>query len=205
MREMLLAVAVLVGGCTPRTCEESCAGCCDGFDECHPGTTDTKCGSGGKFCTICTGAVTCSASSKQCTPRGMTGGGAGGGTGGGVSSGGGAGGGGGGAVEPSVFVTLRFDNAQCCTTNCGTCRFCTPLACTVTKAILASRFQQLRTGSLSSCLVTQTATDGYDADCTAKCTTRPATCVLGGFDRSDTVISCASITGTLEGSCTWTP
>lgn len=62
--------------------------------------------------------------------------------------------------------------------------------CRVTRTVTASRFQSLRTGDLSACLVTQTATDGYSADCTGRCMTAQTQCRMGTMTYSDTVITC---------------
>lgn len=204
MRTMLLMLAVLVGGCSPRPCSESCAGCCDSFDECHPGTQDAHCGiNGGKVCTICTGGVSCSPSGN-CV-RAQAGGGAGGGgaTGGGSGgSGGGTTAGGGGGTVPPVFVTLRFDYPSD-NTN-GTCRFQTVATCTVTKSVAVARFQELRTTALSGCVVTQTTADGYDANCTGKCTTWSVGCVqANGVAKPDVRLTCERIENTLDTPCNW--
>lgn len=123
-------------------------------------------------------------------------------SGGGVATGGGSATGGGAAVA-DVFVTLKYDFESCCF-SCD-CKRCQLNHCTVTKQMPPTKFAALRTSSLGTCAVSQTASDGYMADCTALCTTRTPGCFSGGKTYPDTVITCTTIADTAFGSCGWTP
>ena len=197
MRAMLVLVVVLMG-CVERPCAETCRGCCDPSGECRPGTTQTYCGVEGRTCDDC--------KDKQiCSPTGAcVSSGAGGGTGGGSTGGGGGASGGGGGVA-SVFVTLRFDHAV--EHLDGSCLLHTAQTCVVTKSVPVTRFQDLRTGTLSSCTVTQTSSDGFDANCSGKCVMSDPGCTkANGVARRDERLTCPQFAGaTSLPACDWTP
>lgn len=194
MRLLWMVVVALSLGCSPRTCEDTCQGCCDASGECRPGNTLTYCGVSGRACSSCITTDICSPTGA-CTSSGA---------GGGMGGGGGATGGGGGGAATPYFVTISFDRATCCDTcACKRCQMAS--RCEVTKTVPSDRFQQLRAGSLSACAVTQTASDGFSVNCTGRCMTTQTTCRVGTDDVADTVISCAAIAGTTSNPCDWTP
>lgn len=100
----LVIILMLVGLCscsaTNAPCRTTCSGCCDGSDQCQPGSSEFSCGQGGAECQACGLGTTCSIGS--CVPTTGSGGG-------GSSTGGGAGGGDAGSAR----CVNEDDDARC--------------------------------------------------------------------------------------------
>lgn len=209
MRVFVVAVVVLLG-CAPAPCSsDSCSGCCDSEGTCQSGASDSFCGSNGVACARCIGKRCVSGGLCALAPAGGGGGSSVRGGGGGSSFGGGSGGGssssgGGSGATPSVFVSLRFDWAQCCTSACD-CQGCIQQTCAVTKRVPLDHFQSLRTSSLSACLAVQTASDGFAVDCTGNCTSTQSACRVNGTLYTDTITTCRRVAGTTDVPCDWVP
>lgn len=203
-----LTVAVLVGSCGGP--KPDCPGCIAKDGACLEGTSSRACGLFGRAC------LNCSFASKVCSAgycvepydagSGWQGGGGAGGQAvdAGPQRGGGAAGGG--AAEPSsVFVTVRFDSATCCTNGCACMQCRLEPTCVVTKLLTRERFNELRLTDLSACRVSQSAADQYIADCAGRCTSYQSGCVVNGTTYADTVITCQPIAGTTPIPCGWSP
>lgn len=196
MRTMLLVVAVLVGGCSARPCDNCITGCCDSQGSCRPGTSDGWCGANGGDCQTCS-AATCSPTGF-CVSR--TGGG-----GGLAGGGGGATGGGGGSGEPTVSVLLRYNRAACCSAAACACTDCHQMGCQVTKTITQSRFDQLRSTDWAACPIAPRSPEGYDVNCSNNCTQAQTTCVVNNVTMPDVSVTCTQVPSTSLSACDWNP
>lgn len=197
----LVVLALVVMGCSPRPCSDTCGGCCDADEVCRAGTSDSACGNSGNSCARCVGTLCSPTGVCAVSPAGGGGVVAGGGGGGGGAMGGGSATGGGSASQ--VFVSLQFATATCCD-GCD-CRQCRMEQCQVTRSVAPADFAAMRSGDFSACVVTSTGQNSYSVDC-RRCTTSSPMCGTAQMPIQDTVITCPPAPrGATFFPCAWSP